>query len=179
MTPGTVESTLAGRTLHFEVGDGWSADRLPVGAGFQLLRNGADLDGFSASEFDGTIFPDPCSGSDTDLIGATPQDFIDFLAARDGITVVAPPAAVVMGSETAQQVDIAVVPAAGCPESPNFLLRTPQGGDFHLQVGEQARVVVIGAGEHSIVVVFESSSQAGFDALMQLAMPILASMTVD
>jgi hypothetical protein len=177
---GPAEIVVAGRDVRFGVGPGWSAYVAPGGAGFQLVRESADLEGFSANLYDGEVFSNPCSGTDVETIGPGPEDFVDFLAARDGVSVRAAATNVPVGNDTAIQLDVEVVATEACPESPNFLIRSgPNGGDFHLSVGELARVLALGAGDRSIVLVFESSSQAGYDELLQLSGPILQSMMID
>lgn len=179
LTPGEYTSTVGSVPLRFTVDEGWRGTQYGD-LGFDVVRLGAgEPQLMSAVPYGGVVYSDVCSGAETEEVGATAADFIAFVAGRPGITARAEPIEVTVGGWSGQQVDVDVADPGCVSEPPERLwLWDVQGvTDFHLNIGEAARLLAVDGDAGVIVFVIETFDPATFDALLELTQPILDSMT--
>lgn len=182
LAPGTYRSLISTTTVEFTVDAGWVGTQYDD-LGFELRRAG---DGppqlFSGAPYDGTVFSDVCSGDGTEEIDPTAAAFGEFIAARPGIEVIEGPAETTIGGRSAVQLEVNAVDP-GCTSDPPerlWLWMLLEATDFHLNVGERARIIAVDAGEAGAVVfVVESFAAEDFDALIGAAEPVLATITFE
>jgi hypothetical protein len=181
VSAGTYAFAVASRSLRIELGEGWTAQIGPAGESVQLVREGASVEGLSFATFSGKGFGSPCAGRGASAtIGASPEGFMAYLAARDGISVAGVPAATTLGGQPALSADVTVQPPSACPDQvgDNFLFGVGATGEFHLEPGEQARIWVVEGTGDPLVVVLESLSAEGFAEVLPIADDILGSLTI-
>lgn len=178
---GAYTFSVGGRSIQLELEDGWRAEVGPSDTGVQLVREGTDVQGLSFNGFTGRVFGSPCAGRGaSETVDATPDAFMTYFAARDGISVQSPPSAVTVGGQPALQVDATVQLPSSCPDETgdNFIFGVGADGEFVLQPGESARMVAVGGDGEPIIIALESSSEAGYRDLLDAATAIFATMSI-
>jgi hypothetical protein len=133
----------------------------------------------SAAPYGGVVYTDVCSGAETEEIGPTAADFAAFMADRPGIEVRGEATETTVGDRSGLQFDVDAVDPGCESEPPDRLWLWELAGvtDFHLNVGEAARLIALDHEDGVIVLVIESFDPSEFDALLEMAQPVLESMT--
>lgn len=177
LAPGEYSATVTNTETTFTVGDGWVGTAYQE-VGFDMFRVGDPPEGLSAVPYAGVVYADVCSGEETQEIGATAADFVAFLADRPGIEARGEATEASIGGRSGLQIDVDAVDP-GCESEPpeRLWLWDINFTDFHLNVGEAARFVVLDDESGVIVLVIETFDPATFDSLLELTQPVLDSMT--
>jgi hypothetical protein len=182
LAAGDYVSDTTGAHIEFTLDDhDWSGLADIQDVGFALIL--ADVGGnhaISVAKFAGEIFTDACSPDATSTIGATPAEFMAFLAARHGVTASAP-VEVQVGGQAALQVDLTTEVDAACMAADNeriWLWVLPVVGDFHFNDGETARVIAVDGGSATVIIVIEAFPDADYDHLLDHATEVIDSMTI-
>lgn len=183
LVPGRYVSDTTGAHVVFTLnGDGWSGLADTDGDGFALFRD--DVEGrneISFASFSGGIFTDACSGDATSTIGATPDDFMTFLAARTGVTT-AEPVEIQVGGRPAIQVDLTTQISTACEATGHgwiWLWTLPVHGDFHFNADETVRVMAVDAGSAIVIIVVEAFLGADYQTLLERAQDVVDTMTIE
>jgi hypothetical protein len=176
-----------GRDITFSIGEGWVSDGAIEGAGFALVREEAGSPYFAITPFPGQVFPQDCltDGQDPEAffeavtdIEVTAASFIDHIASHRAITA-AEPVPVELGGYSGLQLDITAVDVDdACMPPWAWLWWLPAVGDYHLNEGEQARIVALDADGQVIVAVAEAFPDADFEAFLAESMGVLESLEV-
>lgn len=180
LAPGEYAATVRSTPVTFSVDDGWRGTAYGD-TGFDMLVIG---DGppqiVSAAPYDGVVYSDVCSGAETEEIGATSADFIGFLTGRSGITARGEATEVSVGGRSGLQVDVDVADPGCVSDPPERLWLWEIAGvtDFHLNIGEAARVIALDGEDGVIVLVVETFDPATFESLLERTQPVLDSMTI-
>jgi len=182
LAAGDYVSETTGAHIEFTLDEhDWSGLALQ-NAGFSLFL--ADVVGthaMSVVKFDGRVFTDACSGDATSTIGATPADFMAFLAGRTGVTATAP-MEVEVGGRPALQVDLTTEVDAACEATGGgrIWLWVPSVvvGDFHFDDAETAWVIAVDGGTATVIVVVEAFPDAEYDHLLDHAAELTESMVI-
>jgi len=182
LAAGDYVSETTGARIEFTLDEhDWSGLALQ-GVGYSLFL--ADVGGthaVSVVKFGGRIFTDACSGEATSTIGATPTDFMAFLAARTGVTATAP-VEVEVGGRPALQVDLTTDVDAACEATGagRIWLWVPSlvVGDFHFNDAETARVIAVDGGSATVIIVIEAFADADYDHLLDHAMEVVETMVI-
>ena len=183
LAAGDYVSDSTGAHIEFTLDEhDWSGLALQ-NVGFSLFL--ADVGGthaVSVVKFEGRIFTDACSGEATSTIGATPADFMAFLAGRTGVTATAP-VEVEVGGRPALQVDLTTEIDAACEATGGgrIWLWVPSlvVGDFHFNDAETARVIAVDGGSATVIIVIEAFPDADYDHLLDHAMEVVESMVIE
>ena len=181
LAAGTYTSTTTGAKIKLELDGGWSGQADIEGAGFALLLDDiTGAHGVSVAAFGGEIFTDACDPSQTSTIGTAAADFVEFLRARDGV-VAGEPVQLQVGGRPALQVDLTTELPPDCAEGPQriWLWVLPVVGDFHFNDAETARVIAVDAGSTTVVIVIEAFPDADYDHLLERAMEVVGTMTIE
>ena len=179
LAPGEYASAVGATGMTFTVGEGWRGTEYGD-LGFDLVRADVDLPQVvSAAPYAGVVYADVCSGAETEDVGATAADFVTFIADRPGITARGDATEVTIGDRTGLQIDVDAADPGCVSEPPDRLWLWDLAGqtDFHLNVGEAARLVALDGDDGVIVIVIETFDPAQFDALLELTQPVLDSLT--
>lgn len=179
LTPGEYSATTGTVTMTFTVGDGWRGNEYAE-LGFDLVRIGDGVPQIvSAAPYSGVVYADVCSGAETQEIGSTAADFVAFLAERPGITPRGAAAEVTIGGRTGMQIDVDAGDPGCVSDPPERLWLWDLAGqtDFHLNVGEAARLIALDGDAGVIVFVIETFDPSTFDDLLEMTQPVLDSMT--
>jgi len=177
LAPGEYASAVGATGMTFTVGEGWRGTEYGD-LGFDLVRADVDLPQVvSAAPYAGVVYADVCSGAETENVGATAADFVTFIADRPGITARGDATEVTIGDRTGLQIDVDAADPGCVSEPPDRLWLWDLAGqtDFHLNVGEAARLVALDGDDGVIVFVIETFDPAQFDALLELTQPVLDS----
>jgi hypothetical protein len=176
--PGRYRSTTLGPTIEFEVGDdGWMGQEDLPEIGFALIPNELP-GGLSVVAFNGEVYAEACSNEERTEIDASAEAFVDWLAAHPELEA-EPPVEVTLGGQPAFQVDVDAGVGTACdPWNWLWVLPAPVN-DFHLNEGELARIIAADVGDATVVVVIESFEPPDHPELLELAQPILDSMTIE
>jgi hypothetical protein len=176
---GTYTSTTLGLTVEFAIADdGWVAVPDLEEVGFALEREGIS-GGVTVTHFPGEVFAEPCSPEQTEMIERSADSFVGWLSDHPALDATAP-VETTLGGQVAVQLDVDAAVGEPCPDSPRIWLWVlPVVGDFHLDEGEAARFLVADAGDKTIVVVIEVFEASDFQALLEAAEPLLASMSIE
>jgi hypothetical protein len=183
LAAGDYVSDTTGAHIEFTLDEhDWSGLALQ-NAGFSLFL--ADVGGthaMSVVKFDGRVFTDACSGEATSAIGATPADFMAFLAERTGVTATAAVEVEVAG-RPALQVDLTTEVDAACEGTGGgrIWLWVPSlvVGDFHFDDAETARVIAVDGESATVVIVIEAFPDADYDHLLDHAMQVVETMVIE
>lgn len=184
LPPGRYASLSGTTTISFTVADdGWVGTQYDD-IGFDLRRatDTGPPQLISGAPYDGTVFSDVCSGEQTEEIEPTAAAFLAFIAARPGIEVVAGPSETALGGRPALELELRAVDPGCTSEPPERLWLWMVGDltDFHLNVGESARILAVDAdGGGAIAFVVEAFSPADYEAPLPLAAPVLASIAFE
>lgn len=179
LTPGQYSATTGTVTMTFTVGDGWRGNEYEE-LGFDLIRAGDGVPQImSAAPYGGVVYGDVCSGAETQEIGATAADFVAFLAERPGVAPRGPATEVTIGGRTGMQIDVDAADPGCVSDPPERLWLWDLAGqtDFHLNIGEAARIIALDGDAGVIVFVVETFDPPTFDALLEMTQPVLDSMT--
>lgn len=183
LLPGEYTSTSTGATVTFTLaGEGWSGLEDLPGDGFGLFNEAAGTSRthvISVVAYLGEVFSEVCSPDATETIGATGDDLIAFLATVEGVQRGAALNQQIGGQPTTGM-DLTTV--SPCNE-PNFgdrmwLWVLPTSGDYHFNDAERARVYAVDAGSATVVIVIEAFPDADFEALLEKAEEVIATMTI-
>lgn len=180
LEPGTYTSDAFGPTVTIELDKEWaSSGELPE-VGFDLARpDGSQPEFISVVAFDGAVFGSACPDDAEEVEGeATARALADHLASVPSLTVVAGPEPIDVGGIEGLQLDVEVDAPDSCEIPVNFLWVLPEVGDFHLNEGEEARIVALDAGEDVVVIVIESFPEGDHEALLADAEAILGTMEI-
>jgi hypothetical protein len=177
LEPGDYTSTSIGPTISFTLDEGWRGDEDTPGAGFALLRTGIPgSHAMSVVSYSGEIFDEVCDPSQTSTIGASPAEFVDWLAGVEGVNAEAPVETEV-GGRPAVQLDLTT--ESPCTEPDRmWLWVVPVFGDFHFNDGETARVFAVDGGTATVIIVIEAYPNADFAQVLEAAETVLATMTI-
>ncbi len=181
LAPGDYVSAVGATGMTFTVGEGWGGTQYGE-LGFDLVRVDADVPHvISTAPYAGVVYADVCSGAETEEIGATAADFVAFIADRPGITSRGDAVEVTVGDRTGLQIDVDAADPGCVSEPPDRLWLWDLAGltDFHLNVGEAARLIALDGDDGVIVFVIETFDPDQFDALLDLTQPVLDSMTFE
>lgn len=178
LQPGTYTSTTLGPTITFELGPGWQGFPDIADVGFGMIRNDlGNASGISVTWFPGTVFEPGCDPQASE-IEAAPRPFVDWLAAHPDLEATAPAPVTVAGVD-GWMIDVNSSVPAECTEPPwIFLWELPTVGDFHLADDEQARLILLDAGDLTIAIVAESYPGSDHVGLLELTDAILSTMTI-
>jgi hypothetical protein len=182
LAAGDYVSDTTGAHIEFTLDDhDWSglADIQDVGFGLFLADVGGNH-AISVAPYSGEIFTDACSSEATSTIGATPADYMTFLAARTGVTA-SDPVEVAVGGRPALQVDLTTEVDAACEATGGgriWLWALPVVGDFHFNDGETARVIAVDGGSATVIIVIEAFADADYDHLLDHAMEVVETMVI-
>jgi hypothetical protein len=136
----------------------------------------------TVTAFIGRAYEDPCDPLTLGDIDRTAAAFIELLAGNRYLEVGEPRGAQVDGT-AGLEVDLTVpTPGEGaCPtEQPWLWLWAPSDTvDFHLDDGEQARVIALDRDGRAIVIVAEAFPGVDYDPFLETAMSVVGSMTLD
>lgn len=181
LAPGDYTSTSIGPTITFALaGDGWSGQEFLPGDGFALFNDAVGgTHGISVVAYSGEVFSEVCSPDATEMIGATADDFMRFLATVEGVQRGAP-LNLQIGGQPTTGMDLTT--ESPCNDT-NFgdrmwLWVFPTSGDFHFNDAEQVRVYAVDAPGGTVVIVIESFVDADHDLLVQMAEEVIATMTI-
>lgn len=180
LPPGDYRATTGTAEITFTVGDGWLGQQYGD-LGFELVREGGGAPQvLSTGPYDGVVYSDVCSGAETKEIGPTAADFLAFLGERPGITARGDATEVTIGGRTGLQIDVDVADPGCVSDPPERLWLWEMAGvtDFHLNVGEAARLVALDGEDGVVVVIIETFDPTTFDALLDAAQPVLDSMAI-
>lgn len=183
LAAGDYVSDTTGAHIEFTLDDhDWSGlvDIQDVGFALFLADVGGGH-GVSVVSYSGEIFTDACSSEATSTIGATPADFMTFLAARTGVTA-SDPVEVEVGGRPALQVDLTTEIDAACEATGGgriWLWALPVVGDFHFNDAETARVIAVDGGSATVIIVIEAFPDADYDHLLDHAMEVVESMVIE
>jgi hypothetical protein len=187
LTPGSYVDRSLGRDLTFAVGDGWINDGAIEGAGFALIREEPGSPYFAISPFPGQVFPEGCvtDGQPPEAffegatdIEVTAASFIDHIAGHAAITA-SEPVPVELGGYSGLQLDISSVDVEdACMPPWAWLWVLPVVGDYHLNDGEEARIVALDADDQVIVAIVEAFPDADYEAFLAESMDVLDSLEV-
>ncbi|MEX0630471.1 MAG: hypothetical protein WEE67_00950 [Chloroflexota bacterium] len=183
LAAGDYVSDTTGAHIEFTLSEhDWSglADIQDVGFALFLADVGGGH-GVSVVSYSGEIFTDACSSEVTSTIGATPADFMTFLAARTGVTATAP-VEVEVGGRPALQVDVTTEIDAACEATGGgriWLWALPIVGDFHFNDAETARVIAVDGGSATVIIVIEAFPDADYDHLLEHATEVIDSMVIE
>jgi hypothetical protein len=178
LAPGEFDAFVGEAAMTFTVPDeGWEGSQYGD-TGFDLVRqDGSTLWVLSAAPYFGVVYSDVCSGAETEEIGTTAADFIGFVAERPGVTPRAEATEVTVGDLSGLQADVDVTDP-GCESDPpeRLWLWDLVDTDFHLNVGEAARLIALDGDEGVIVFIIEDFDPATFDDLLEATQPVIDSM---
>ena len=181
LAPGDYSAATATTEMTFTVDEGWSGTEYED-LGFDLVRTAdGELQLLSAVPYSGVVYADVCSGAATQEIGVTAADFVAFIADRPGIAPKADATEVTVGERSGMQIDVDAT-EPGCESDPPerlWLWELEGVSDFHLNVGEAARLIALDGDAGVTVVVIEASDPGDFESLLDAAQPVLESMTFD
>ena len=183
LAAGDYVSDTTGAHIEFTLDDhDWSGlvDIQDVGFALFLADVGGGH-GVSVASYSGEIFTDACSSEATSTIGASPADFMTFLAARTGVTA-SDPVEVEVGGRPALQVDLTTEIDAACEATGGgriWLWVLPVVGDFHFNDAETARVIAVDGGSATVIIVIEAFPDADYDHLLDHAMEVVESMVIE
>ncbi len=183
LAAGDYVSDTTGAHIEFILGDhDWSGlvDIQDVGFGLFLADVGGNH-AISVVSYSGEIFTDACSSDAASTIGATPADFMTFLAARTGVTA-SDPVEVEVGGRPALQVDLTTEVDAACEATGGgriWLWVLPVVGDFHFNDAETARVIAVDGGSATVIIVIEAFPDADYDHLLDHATEVVESMVIE
>lgn len=178
LVPGEYTSTSTGATITFTlVGDGWTGLEDTPGDGFGLFHEAVGgPHGISVTTFSGEVFSDVCSPEATEMIGATADDFMRFLATVEGVQRGAPLNQQIGGQPTT---GMDLTTESPCTDPDRMWLWTlPVHGDFHFNDAERVRVYAIDAGSATVVIVIEAFPDADYEVLLEKAEEVIATMTI-
>ena len=150
--------------MTFTVGGGWRGTQYED-FGFELFRlESARQELLSAPPFAGVVYSEVCGGAETQEIGSSAADFIGHITGRPGITARGEPIAVTIGGRTGLQVDVDAAEPGCVSDPPERLWLWDIGGvtDFHLNIGEAARIIALDGEGGVIVFVIETFDPATF-----------------
>jgi len=182
LAAGDYVSDTTGAHVEFTLDEhDWSGlvDIQDVGFGLFLADVGAHA--ISVTSYTGEIFTDACSPEPTSTIGATPADFMAFLAERTGVTAT-DPVEVEVGGRPALQMDLTTEVDAACEATGGgriWLWVLPVVGDFHFNDAETARVIAVDGGSATVIIVIEAFPDADYDHLLDHAMEVVESMIIE
>jgi len=182
LAAGDYVSDTTGAHIEFTLDEhDWSglADIQDVGFALFLADVGGGH-GVAVASYSGEIFTDACSSEATSTIGASPADFMAFLAARTGVTATAP-VEVEVGGRPALQVDLTTEVDAACEATGGgriWLWVLPVVGDFHFNDAETARVIAVDGGSATVIIVIEAFPDADYDHLLDHATEVVESMVI-
>ncbi|HEY7464220.1 MAG TPA: hypothetical protein VH987_07250 [Candidatus Limnocylindria bacterium] len=165
--------------ITFTVDEGWAGSEYED-LGFELLMVDEGVPhAISAAPYAGVVYSDVCSGAETEEIGPKAADFAAFMADRPGIEMQGEPAEITVGARSGLQFDVDAVDPGCESDPPDRVWLWELGGvtDFHLSVGEAARLIALDDESGVIVLIIETFDPAQFDALLEKAQPIIDSMT--
>jgi hypothetical protein len=179
MPAGDYTSTGTGATISFTLtSSDWLADADTPAVGFVLYAD--DPGGPAAitvAPWAGVVFSDPCAMEPTETIGTAPADLMGVLTALPDVEAEAP-TDVTVGGQPALQVNLTV--GTPCADSGGKLwVFQTAGATFNLRESTQARFYVVDAGSVTVVIAIEALGDADYDALIQKAEEVLASMLIE
>jgi hypothetical protein len=181
LTPGEYAATSGTTEMTFTVGEGWIGTQYGD-LGFDLVTGTEEaLQIVSAAPYAGVVYTDVCTGMETEEIGATAADFVGHIMGRPGITPRGDATEVTVGGRTGLQLDVDAGDPGCVSDPPSRLWLWDLNGvtDFHLNVGEAARLVALDGDAGVIVLVIETFDPSTFDALLEMAQPVLDSMAFE
>jgi hypothetical protein len=175
---GDYVSETTGARVEFTLDDhDWSGLADTEGDGFGLFLVDVQGAAISVVAYSGEIFTDACDGEATSMIGATPADFVAFLAARTGVTA-SEPVEVEVGGRPGLQVDL-TADGTVCGDRPIIWLWTlPVHGDFHFIDQEQARVIAVDGGSATVILVAEAFDDVDWDHFLEHFTEVVDTMTI-
>jgi hypothetical protein len=182
LEPGRYVDTSLGREITFEVDDGWTSQGAIPGAGVALIKDPEAGPYIAIVPFDGTVFTHPCRtpenaddfGPDLTRLDATPEAFLDHLAAHPFLAVTEP-VAVEVGGLSGLQVDVTTSVPDDCDPPWAWLWVLPVVNDYHLTEDVAARVLALDGGDDVVVLVSEVGADSDVASLTETAMSVFES----
>lgn len=157
--------------LSFTTTDTWLGRLFPDGLGLEATDSSAAL---YIIEFSGNVFDLPC-GEMPASTGATPQAFIDWIAAHPSLDAGAPSAASV-GGAAGFSIDITGALPPGCSDGTLALFGVPEDPFFVID-GERVRFIAVDVLGTTVVFIIDVFDPAGdFDAFLARAQGVLGTM---
>lgn len=163
--------------MTFTVGEGWRGTAYGD-LGFDLVQLGSgEPQVMSAVPYGGVVYSDVCSGGETMEIGAGAADLVAYVSSRPGITPRGVSTETTIGGLDGVQIDVDAGDPGCVSDPPDRLWLWDLDGvtDFHLNVGEAARIIALDADGGVVVFVVETFDPPTFDALIHMVQPTLDS----
>lgn len=183
LAAGDYVSEGTGARIEFTLDDhDWSGLPETPDVGFGLLLADVPDAAISALAFVGEYFTDACdSEAGTSTIGRTPDEFIEMLSARTGVTATEP-VEVEVGGRPGLQVDLTTSVDEGCAATGDGQIAVwplHPVGPFDLEDQEMARVIAVDAGSATVILVAEARSVIeDYDHFLEHFTEVVESMTI-
>ena len=172
LASGHYTSDLLGAPITFDLADsGWKGDQA-AGQFFELSRQMGDSSGvLSVMTFDGTVANDPCAPAFDGQVEVTAAAFAQWLSGLSALSTTATPTT--LFGKPATQLDATVI-ATACPNSPFILL----WDGFRLYPSEAMRVITQDQGGKVVIVSAEAVQSTDLPDFLDVAQPVIDSMTL-
>lgn len=172
LAAGRYTSDLLGAPLTLDLADsGWKGDEAS-GQFLELSRQMGDSSGvLSVMTFDGVVANDPCAPAFDGQVEVSAAAFAEWLSGLSALSTTTTPTT--LFGQPATQLDTTVV-ATACPDSPFILL----WDGFRLYPSEAMRVITQDQGDKVIIVSAETVQSTDLPDFLDVARPVIDSMTL-